>query len=199
MDKATYLLELEKKLKNLSDYDRQYALAYYSEYLDDAESEGQADPEAVLGSVHTLAAQIKADIAMSADGGFAADGTVAAGGFAAGGFAAGGAAAVGGAVGAAADKGWVNGTAVPPVPPQAPVSPVPPAPPIPPAPTSMPVPPVPPVPHGRDSKPPEAKDPLGVSSRPALIATLLTWDIDVATSKTTGQEPLTLMARAVPD
>ncbi|MDR1185259.1 MAG: hypothetical protein LBK67_10770, partial [Coriobacteriales bacterium] len=48
----------------LTDIDRQNTLAYYSEFLEDAESEGQTDASAVLGSPHTLAAQIKADIAM---------------------------------------------------------------------------------------------------------------------------------------
>jgi uncharacterized membrane protein len=64
MDKATYLLELERLLHDLSAPDRQNALAYYNEFLQDAEAEGQMDASAVLGNPHTLAAQIKADIAM---------------------------------------------------------------------------------------------------------------------------------------
>ena len=65
MDKTTYLSAVEKALKGLSATDRQNALAYYSEYLDDAESEGHPDAEGILGSPRTLAAQIKADIAMN--------------------------------------------------------------------------------------------------------------------------------------
>jgi uncharacterized membrane protein len=64
MDRTTYLQELEKELGGLTDIDRQNVLAYYNEFLEDAESEGQMDANAVLGSPHTLAAQIKADIAM---------------------------------------------------------------------------------------------------------------------------------------
>ena len=65
MKKAEYLSELENELKGLSDADRANALAYYGEYLDDAESAGLSDAGSILGSPHTLAAQIKADIAMS--------------------------------------------------------------------------------------------------------------------------------------
>jgi uncharacterized membrane protein len=64
MDKATYLAELAKALDGLSATDRQNTLAYYNEFLNDAESEGEVDASALLGSPHTLAAQIKADIAM---------------------------------------------------------------------------------------------------------------------------------------
>jgi uncharacterized membrane protein len=64
MDKATYLRELERELGGLTDIDRQNTLAYYHEFLEDAESEGQTDASAILGSPRTLAAQIKADIAM---------------------------------------------------------------------------------------------------------------------------------------
>jgi uncharacterized membrane protein len=65
MDKATYLAELEQELSSLAAVDRQNALTYYAEFLEDAEAEGQVDAKTVLGSPHTLAAQIKADIAMS--------------------------------------------------------------------------------------------------------------------------------------
>jgi uncharacterized membrane protein len=64
MDKVTYLAELAKALGGLSEIDRQNTLAYYNEFLNDAESEGETDANALLGSPHTLAAQIKADIAM---------------------------------------------------------------------------------------------------------------------------------------
>jgi uncharacterized membrane protein len=65
MNKMDYLSELERELKSLSETDRSNALAYYSEYLDDAESAGQMEFSREFGSPHTLAAQIKADIAMS--------------------------------------------------------------------------------------------------------------------------------------
>ncbi|MDR0347149.1 MAG: DUF1700 domain-containing protein [Coriobacteriales bacterium] len=64
MDKQTYLAELEQELGGLLPGDRQNALAYYNEFLEDAEAEGQMDASAVLGSPHVLAAQIKADVAM---------------------------------------------------------------------------------------------------------------------------------------
>jgi uncharacterized membrane protein len=65
MDKATYLAELEQELSSLAATDRQNALAYYHEFLEDAEAEGQTDAKAILGKPRTLAAQIKADIAIS--------------------------------------------------------------------------------------------------------------------------------------
>ncbi|MDR0515393.1 MAG: DUF1700 domain-containing protein, partial [Coriobacteriaceae bacterium] len=64
MDRMAYLFSLEKELKDLAIDERQNALAYYGEYLADAQAAGQNDAVAVLGSPHTLAAQIKADIAM---------------------------------------------------------------------------------------------------------------------------------------
>ncbi|HBT95828.1 MAG TPA: hypothetical protein DEB24_07010 [Coriobacteriia bacterium] len=65
MDIKTYLAELEKELKGLAGDDKQNALAYYNEYLIDAEAEAEGvfDAETVLGSPRSLAAQIKADIA----------------------------------------------------------------------------------------------------------------------------------------
>jgi uncharacterized membrane protein len=69
MDKAIYLRELERELSGLSSVDRQNALAYYNEFLEDAEAEGQTDPSVLLGSPHTLAAQVKAEIAMGTLGG----------------------------------------------------------------------------------------------------------------------------------
>jgi uncharacterized membrane protein len=68
MDKATYLAELAKALSGLTETDRQNTLAYYNEFLNDAETEGQTDASAILGNPHTLAAQIKADIAMESLG-----------------------------------------------------------------------------------------------------------------------------------
>ena len=65
MDKTTYLAELTRELKGLAETDRENALAYYTEYLDDAASAGEEDPSSILGSPRTLAAQIKADIAMT--------------------------------------------------------------------------------------------------------------------------------------
>ncbi|MDR1014553.1 MAG: DUF1700 domain-containing protein [Coriobacteriales bacterium] len=77
MDRATYLARLEQELGGLATFDRQNILAYYNEFLQDAEAEGKADVALLLGSPHVLAAQIKADIAM---GGF--EGIGAQGGFA---------------------------------------------------------------------------------------------------------------------
>ncbi|MDR2715995.1 MAG: DUF1700 domain-containing protein [Coriobacteriaceae bacterium] len=65
MDRTAYLIELERELKGLVEADRGNALAYYSEYLADALSAGNADASAALGSPRALAAQIKADIAMA--------------------------------------------------------------------------------------------------------------------------------------
>jgi uncharacterized membrane protein len=67
MDTAAYLKELDKELKGLTNEDKQNILAYYNEYLIDAEDEvdGEFDANVVLGSPHTLAAQIRADIAMA--------------------------------------------------------------------------------------------------------------------------------------
>ncbi|MDR2587483.1 MAG: hypothetical protein LBC23_04390 [Coriobacteriales bacterium] len=66
MDRLTYLTELTKALSGLGASDRENALAYYGEYLAEAEAtaEGELDASAILGSPRTLAAQIKADIAM---------------------------------------------------------------------------------------------------------------------------------------
>ncbi len=69
MDINSYLAELDKELKGVDSIDKQNALAYYNEYLIDAETEVGKDVEfdasAVLGSPRTLAAQIRADIAMA--------------------------------------------------------------------------------------------------------------------------------------
>jgi uncharacterized membrane protein len=64
MDTATYLSQLERELGGLAPADRQNTLAYYEEFLSDASSAGKMDAEALLGTPHTLAAQIRADIAM---------------------------------------------------------------------------------------------------------------------------------------
>ncbi|MDR0350128.1 MAG: DUF1700 domain-containing protein [Coriobacteriales bacterium] len=68
MDRSSYLSELDRALSGLSDFDRRNALAYYNEYLADAEAEGQCDAAAVLGSPASLAAQIRADVAMGEGG-----------------------------------------------------------------------------------------------------------------------------------
>lgn len=69
MDVNKYLSELEKDLKGISAVDRQNILAYYNEYLIDAQGEAgaaeQFDASNVLGSPKALAKQIKADIAMA--------------------------------------------------------------------------------------------------------------------------------------
>ncbi|MDR2671817.1 MAG: DUF1700 domain-containing protein [Coriobacteriales bacterium] len=64
MNTADYLLKLEQELRGLDQYDQQNALAYYSEYLLDAEATGKTDAVDILGSPRSLAAQIRADIAM---------------------------------------------------------------------------------------------------------------------------------------
>jgi uncharacterized membrane protein len=66
MDRLTYLTELTKALSGLGASDRENALAYYGEYLAEAETmaEGELDASAILGSPRALAAQIKADIVM---------------------------------------------------------------------------------------------------------------------------------------
>ena len=64
MDTSSYLSRLESLLSGLPAAERQYAIAYYSEYLMDAGSEGFEAAVAALGTPESLAAQIKADAAM---------------------------------------------------------------------------------------------------------------------------------------
>ena len=64
MDTSSYLARLEYLLDGLPIPERQYAIAYYTEYLMDAGPEGAEAAMAALGTPEVLAAQIKADIAM---------------------------------------------------------------------------------------------------------------------------------------
>jgi len=64
MDRNTYLQQLEAALASLSDNERQDALAFYAEYLDDAGPEGLLAAMESLGSPSQLAAQIKAESAI---------------------------------------------------------------------------------------------------------------------------------------
>ena len=64
MDTSSYLARLEGLLDGLPLAERQYAIAYYTEYLMDAGPEGAAAAIAALGTPESLAAQIKADVAI---------------------------------------------------------------------------------------------------------------------------------------
>jgi len=68
-DAQSYLAALEKALKSLPKPERDDALAFYQEYLDEAGSQGFAAAQAALGTPKVLAAQIKADLAMKSIGG----------------------------------------------------------------------------------------------------------------------------------
>ncbi|MDR0459247.1 MAG: hypothetical protein LBG68_02120 [Coriobacteriales bacterium] len=69
MDTSSFLARLESLLGGLPEAERQYAIAYYTEYLMDAGPEGADAAVAALGSPESLAAQIKADVAMRGLGG----------------------------------------------------------------------------------------------------------------------------------
>jgi uncharacterized membrane protein len=64
LDNNKYLLKLEKHLKKLPPEDRADAIAYYSEYLDEAGPDGALQAEATLGTPAQVAAGIMADYAM---------------------------------------------------------------------------------------------------------------------------------------
>jgi len=64
LDNNKYLLKLEKHLKNLPPEDRADAIAYYSEYLNEAGPDGARQAEATLGTPAQVAAGIMADYAM---------------------------------------------------------------------------------------------------------------------------------------
>ncbi|MDR1712731.1 MAG: DUF1700 domain-containing protein [Coriobacteriales bacterium] len=64
MDRNTYLQQLEAALASLPANERQDALAFYAEYLDDAGPQGLAAALESLGSPSQLAAQIKAESAI---------------------------------------------------------------------------------------------------------------------------------------
>jgi len=64
MDTSSYLARLESLLSGIPAAERQYAVAYYTEYLMDAGPDGAEAAMASLGTPESLAAQIKADVAM---------------------------------------------------------------------------------------------------------------------------------------
>lgn len=64
MDTSSYLARLESLLGGLPTSERQYAIAYYTEYLMDAGPQGVEAAIAALGTPESLAAQIRADVAM---------------------------------------------------------------------------------------------------------------------------------------
>jgi uncharacterized membrane protein len=64
MDTKSYLARLEALLEGLPSAERQYAIAYYTEYLMDADPDNIQAAMDALGTPENLAAQIKADVAM---------------------------------------------------------------------------------------------------------------------------------------
>lgn len=64
MDSKSYLARLEALLEGLPSAERQYAIAYYTEYLMDADPDNVQAAMDALGTPENLAAQIKADVAM---------------------------------------------------------------------------------------------------------------------------------------
>ncbi|MDR2196977.1 MAG: DUF1700 domain-containing protein [Coriobacteriales bacterium] len=69
MDVQTYLGELAGALSALPPGERDEALAFYAEYLEEVGEDGRAEAMSSLGTPKSLAAQIKADIAIrSLDG-----------------------------------------------------------------------------------------------------------------------------------
>lgn len=63
MDKLEFLAELKKALSFLNSQERDEALLYYSEYLEEAGSENEAKAIKELGSPRKIAAEIKAETA----------------------------------------------------------------------------------------------------------------------------------------
>jgi uncharacterized membrane protein len=66
MDAPSYLAELTDTLAGLPPMERDEAIAYYSEYLAEVGDEGFEAAVATLGTPRSLAAQIKADLAVQA-------------------------------------------------------------------------------------------------------------------------------------
>jgi uncharacterized membrane protein len=64
MDKRTYLAKLETALSGLSREERNAAMEYYMEYFDEAGPENEASAMASLGTPSSLAAQIRAEVAV---------------------------------------------------------------------------------------------------------------------------------------
>lgn len=67
MDRAQFMEQLEKLLSDISEAERQEALAYYNSYFDEAGSENEASVIRELGSPGKVAAIIKADLDESND------------------------------------------------------------------------------------------------------------------------------------
>lgn len=63
MDKATFLIELEDRLKNLSKSDMTKSLGFYSEIIEDRIEEGMSEQEAVngLGNIDEIAREVMID------------------------------------------------------------------------------------------------------------------------------------------
>ena len=67
MDRTQFMKELEKLLCDISEGERQEALAYYNSYFDEAGPEMEASVIRELGSPGKVAAIIKADLEESND------------------------------------------------------------------------------------------------------------------------------------
>ncbi len=63
MNKADFIKELEKRLKIMPKADRDDAITYFSEYIDDMEENGEADICTLIGSPKEVAKDILADYA----------------------------------------------------------------------------------------------------------------------------------------
>ena len=62
MDRAQFMKQLERLLSDISEAERQEALAYYNSYFDEAGPENEASVIRELGSPGKVAAIIKADL-----------------------------------------------------------------------------------------------------------------------------------------
>ncbi|MGO5543617.1 DUF1700 domain-containing protein [Blautia sp. HCP3S3_H10_1] len=68
MDRAQFMKQLERLLSDISEAERQEALAYYNSYFDEAGPENEASVIRELGSPGKVAAIIKADLEEQDDG-----------------------------------------------------------------------------------------------------------------------------------
>lgn len=62
MDRAQFMKQLERLLSDISEAEKQEALAYYNSYFDEAGPENEASVIRELGSPGKVAAIIKADL-----------------------------------------------------------------------------------------------------------------------------------------
>ena len=67
MDRAQFMKQLERLLSDISEAERQEALAYYNSYFDEAGPENEASVIRELGSPGKVAAIIKADLNESSE------------------------------------------------------------------------------------------------------------------------------------